>query len=145
MEETSMSSRLKQFLAVVFTLFSFIAGSAFVHAQTHGGTLRLGMFQAPRHLNSGVQSGMATAIPASQLFASLLRYDDEWNPQPYLATEWEWSDDGKTFTATLRDRKSTRLNSSHVAISYAVFCLKKKKNRIEFSVQQQLIRYIYHV
>src|SRR5690625_5707512 len=27
------------------------------------------------------------------------------------------------------DRKSTRLNSSHVAISYAVFCLKKKKNR----------------
>src|SRR5437870_7551202 len=28
------------------------------------------------------------------------------------------------------DRKSTRLNSSHVAISYAVFCLKKKKNNI---------------
>src|SRR5690625_6837318 len=27
------------------------------------------------------------------------------------------------------DRKSTRLNSSHVAISYAVFCLKKKNNR----------------
>src|SRR5690625_4789985 len=30
--------------------------------------------------------------------------------------------------ATERDRKSTRLNSSHVAISYAVFCLQKKKN-----------------
>src|SRR2546426_9101728 len=29
----------------------------------------------------------------------------------------------------LRDRKSTRLNSSHLVISYAVFCLKKKKNR----------------
>src|SRR5690625_4367377 len=27
------------------------------------------------------------------------------------------------------NRKSTRLNSSHVAISYAVFCLKKKKNK----------------
>src|SRR5205814_8421239 len=27
------------------------------------------------------------------------------------------------------DRKSTRLNSSHLGISYAVFCLKKKKNR----------------
>src|SRR5690625_5595061 len=27
------------------------------------------------------------------------------------------------------DRKSTRLNSSHVAISYAVFCLKKKNNK----------------
>src|SRR5690349_24229599 len=29
--------------------------------------------------------------------------------------------------ATNKDRKSTRLNSSHVEISYAVFCLKKKK------------------
>src|SRR3989442_9024806 len=29
---------------------------------------------------------------------------------------------------TGKDRKSTRLNSSHVRISYAVFCLKKKKN-----------------
>src|SRR5437660_9415653 len=33
----------------------------------------------------------------------------------------------QTFTARILDRKSTRLNSSHVAISYAVFCLKKKK------------------
>src|SRR3989475_1398833 len=31
----------------------------------------------------------------------------------------------------LRDRKSTRLNSSHSQISYAVFCLKKKKKKIE--------------
>src|SRR5436190_11366575 len=30
---------------------------------------------------------------------------------------------------SLEDRKSTRLNSSHTVISYAVFCLKKKKNR----------------
>src|SRR5690554_7536888 len=30
---------------------------------------------------------------------------------------------------TMRDRKSTRLNSSHVRISYAVFCLKKKKKQ----------------
>src|SRR5699024_11373972 len=30
-----------------------------------------------------------------------------------------------------RDRKSTRLNSSHVSISYAVFCLKKKKENSE--------------
>src|SRR5256885_5740606 len=31
-------------------------------------------------------------------------------------------------SARFRDRKSTRLNSSHLVISYAVFCLKKKKN-----------------
>src|SRR5690625_6414692 len=33
-----------------------------------------------------------------------------------------------------QDRKSTRLNSSHVAISYAVFCLKKKKKKVFVSV-----------
>src|SRR5581483_12283433 len=33
------------------------------------------------------------------------------------------------------DRKSTRLNSSHANISYAVFCLKKKKNIIEAKIQ----------
>src|SRR5438034_3050902 len=35
--------------------------------------------------------------------------------------------DAKTFLA---DRKSTRLNSSHTVISYAVFCLKKKNERL---------------
>src|SRR3712207_8313356 len=33
-----------------------------------------------------------------------------------------------------RDRKSTRLNSSHANISYAVFCLKKKKNTQDASI-----------
>src|SRR5437868_8057163 len=37
------------------------------------------------------------------------------------------------------DRKSTRLNSSHVSISYAVFCLKKKKNTESASLNPVLI------
>src|SRR2546426_8773682 len=32
------------------------------------------------------------------------------------------------------DRKSTRLNSSHLVISYAVFCLKKKKTRLTYKL-----------
>src|SRR5690349_22739352 len=36
---------------------------------------------------------------------------------------------GRQPPAEVRDRKSTRLNSSHVEISYAVFCLKKKKKK----------------
>src|SRR5689334_23914897 len=32
-------------------------------------------------------------------------------------------------SARVEDRKSTRLNSSHISISYAVFCLKKKKKK----------------
>src|SRR5687768_17889775 len=34
-------------------------------------------------------------------------------------------------TVSIKDRKSTRLNSSHGYISYAVFCLKKKKKKIK--------------
>src|SRR5256885_5864908 len=36
--------------------------------------------------------------------------------------------DGVSVSCSPRDRKSTRLNSSHLVISYAVFCLKKKNN-----------------
>src|SRR5688572_31530293 len=35
-----------------------------------------------------------------------------------------------------KDRKSTRLNSSHSQISYAVFCLKKKKKRCNYEIRQ---------
>src|SRR5688572_31949085 len=39
-----------------------------------------------------------------------------------------------TVRAAAADRKSTRLNSSHSQISYAVFCLKKKTKKITFDV-----------
>src|SRR3712207_8978478 len=48
------------------------------------------------------------------------------NPEAWVGREA----DGKPASAFHRDRKSTRLNSSHANISYAVFCLKKKKNYI---------------
>src|SRR5262245_63348610 len=38
------------------------------------------------------------------------------------------------------DRKSTRLNSSHLGISYAVFCLKKKKKNRKQNILKQLLR-----
>src|SRR6266446_7334586 len=43
------------------------------------------------------------------------------------------------------DRKSTRLNSSHLVISYAVFCLKKKKKKtINTSIQKKKNKIIVH-
>src|SRR5215216_7048925 len=44
----------------------------------------------------------------------------------YLPKPFHWPE----LVARIRDRKSTRLNSSHQNISYAVFCLKKKKKKI---------------
>src|SRR2546426_8467180 len=41
------------------------------------------------------------------------------------------------------DRKSTRLNSSHLVISYAVFCLKKKKKNFSYHIPMQAHRILY--
>jgi peptide/nickel transport system substrate-binding protein len=57
--------------------------------------------QVPRHFNGAVQSGFATAMPTAQIFASPLRYDDNWNPQPYLAQSWEVAPDGLSVTLHL--------------------------------------------
>src|SRR3712207_7865228 len=45
-----------------------------------------------------------------------------------LASSLSLSDQLQNYRGDVKDRKSTRLNSSHANISYAVFCLKKKKH-----------------
>src|SRR2546427_5960666 len=47
---------------------------------------------------------------------------------PAYPYEASWTTDDPADLIAIADRKSTRLNSSHSQISYAVFCLKKKKN-----------------
>src|SRR5437899_5854917 len=71
----------------------------------------------------------STLFPYTTLFRS--RYE-RWQDPKFDDSRWQrlltttgW--DGQGF----RDRKSTRLNSSHLGISYAVFCLKKKKKKIK--------------
>src|SRR5947207_5603134 len=53
----------------------------------------------------------------------LTTFDRLWSCLPYLRPMLTITGD------SIQDRKSTRLNSSHTVISYAVFCLKKKKNK----------------
>ncbi len=79
-----------------------LAGAAAAQDAKKGGTLVIGSTQNPRHLNGAVQSGVATAMPSTQLFASPLRFDDEWKPQPYLAESWKLAEDGKSLTLNLR-------------------------------------------
>ncbi|MBL8344874.1 MAG: ABC transporter substrate-binding protein [Rubrivivax sp.] len=67
-----------------------------------GGVLVIGTTQKPRHLNSAVQSGIATMFPAAQLFASPLRMSADWKPQPYLAERFELSSDNRSVTLHLR-------------------------------------------
>lgn len=77
----------------------------------------------PRHLNPSVQSGIATAIPSTQIFASPLHYDKNWQPHPYLAESWEVTNDGLSVTlhlvegATFHDGEP--ITSADVAVSIA--------------------------
>src|SRR5438874_13135134 len=65
----------------------------------------------------------STLFPYTTLFRSTVK------PTAVVSTttlKFDFDPNNKTKTT---DRKSTRLNSSHVEISYAVFCLKKKKKK----------------
>src|SRR5437868_10259720 len=44
--------------------------------------------------------------------------------------------------SSAKDRKSTRLNSSHVSISYAVFCLKKKKKKKKCTYHHTITQHV---
>lgn len=78
----------------------------------------------PRHFNPALASGSATIIPGVQIFASPLRYDENWNPQPYLAKSWEVAEDGLSVTlhlvegATFHDGEA--ITSEDVAFSIQV-------------------------
>src|SRR3712207_7230589 len=61
----------------------------------------------------------------SPTFLRFLKYSIHFIIQPYYFQVHLFS-----FALFFKDRKSTRLNSSHANISYAVFCLKKKKQYI---------------
>lgn len=88
-----------------------------------GGTVVSVTSQVPRHFNPAVQSGTATMSPGAQIFATLLRADEDWNMQPYLAESWDVSDDGLTVTFKLRkDAKfhdGQAITSEDVAFSVA--------------------------
>src|SRR5947209_17391056 len=72
----------------------------------------------------------STLFPYTTLFRSTIVASSHsviWNPPSPTITQTSAS--GRPTLATAdSDRKSTRLNSSHANISYAVFCLKKKNN-----------------
>src|SRR5437879_9310686 len=67
------------------------------------------------------------ALPISKLAEEALRRSEGYLAEAQRLTgtgSWAWN-----VASRRRDRKSTRLNSSHRCISYAVFCLKKKKKK----------------
>src|SRR5256885_10031650 len=82
----------------------------------------------------------STLFPYTTLFRSLRRHRGRWRSgRAPFPDRQDGSEAGLQPAAPRRDRKSTRLNSSHLVISYAVFCLKKKNNSA--SGRQQNLAY----
>src|SRR3712207_8541948 len=89
----------------------------------------------------------STLFPYTTLFRSREVSDPRQMCEPAVARAAEgarrWCGEGRGYdrvvpSSLFRDRKSTRLNSSHANISYAVFCLKKKKElTVRRSAHQQ--------
>src|SRR5438034_7824910 len=69
----------------------------------------------------------STLFPYTTLFRSLTRRSDAGEARLGRGSADGRGRDRPAIRAPSTDRKSTRLNSSHTVISYAVFCLKKKK------------------
>src|SRR2546430_10901884 len=69
----------------------------------------------------------STLFPYTPLFRPRATSRSLATPSAGFAETPEKASDPPHFMPSVRDRKSTRLNSSHSQISYAVFCLKKKK------------------
>ena len=105
-------------------LAAVMASGVQAEEPVRGGTLVTVLSSNVRNLNSAVQSGIVTGYPGAQLFASPLRYDEDWTPQPYLAKSWEVSDDGLKVTLHLQENAKFHdgepLTSEDVAFSVDV-------------------------
>src|SRR5690349_24164410 len=93
----------------------------------------------------------STLFPYTTLFRSnewqdALLHDVKTFLEAVVSREHEWRHNDPEYSDCERqkERKSTRLNSSHVEISYAVFCLKKKKNYSTVALTHNQTHYSYY-
>src|SRR5256885_8071231 len=93
----------------------------------------------------------STLFPYTTLFRSQLRGTargaqvDGGHQADQIAVEPRLVDREEALVGRAADRKSTRLNSSHLVISYAVFCLKKKKKSIHSITLIMTVNHLYNL
>jgi len=111
-------------LLAAAVMLVFAPAGVYAESPKRGGDLVAGYGQFPRHFNLAIQSGAATAIPGTQIFASLVEINRKFEPVPYLAKSWEVSADKLTYTfhlvhnATFHD--GTPVTSEDVAFSFEI-------------------------
>ncbi len=123
---------MKRFATMVLlaTLVSvFVLGLTGVvsAAGKRGGTLTVIHNSPIPHLNNAIRSGTTTGYPATKIFASPLRFNIDYELEPYLAESWKFSEDKKSLTLKLRKatfHDGTPITSKDVAFS--IMTIKEK-------------------
>ena len=98
-----MNIRLNRyFMVTCIFLIVAVASQSPAAEPKHGGRIIISSGSGePRHFNPAVVSGSATAMIGAQIFASPLRYDENWTPKAYLAKSWNFSKVGLSLTLKL--------------------------------------------
>lgn len=87
----------------VFVCFTLGLSLSFAADAKKGGTLTVIHNSPIPHLNNAIRSGTTTGYPATKIFASPLRFNMDYEYEPYLAESWEFSDDKKSLSLRLRE------------------------------------------
>lgn len=119
-------------LAATLALYALLATSgATVYAQTpepqRGGTLNIVLNAEPPTLVALSTVAMPSLSVSGKVTEGLLKYDFDLNPQPQLATAWEVSPDGKTYTFHLRQGVKWHDGQDFTSadVAYSIALLKK--------------------
>src|SRR5262245_4731335 len=108
-----------------------------------------------QNADCGVMAALSGCRPNPAQWERRIGEWGRWHEPLFTAAPTDRHDERRSFRLSprfrldffVRDRKSTRLNSSHLGISYAVFCLKKKKIKKDYQTdtQRQFTWQAYHV
>ena len=125
-------------VAGMFGAFNATTSSVQAEEPVRGGELIIGAGYSAPSLNPAVQSGFGAGVPGAQLFAGLVRYDQDWTPQPYLATDWAFSDDGKILTLNLV-KNATFHDGEPITASDVVFSINAVKTNHPFNTMMEAV------
>ncbi len=114
-----------QVFAALFLIFTF---AVFANPPKYGGTVVIAVTMDPGGLNPAVTTQAAVHLVCGSVFSGLVAQDFELNPVPDLATRWEVSGDGKTYTFYLAENAEFHdgapLTSADVKFTFEELLLK---------------------
>ena len=116
---------------------TILVSLALVFAYASAQTVTVGLFQDPPHLDPALSTATSEYVVLTQIFDTLLTFDDAGEVAPNLATDWTISEDGLTYTFKLRDdvtfHDGTPFNAEAVK-----FSLERTMNMPEGAFVEQL-------